>query len=37
VRFKKIEDVPLDILGEAIERIPRERFIDLYETSRGIR
>ena len=37
VRFKKVEDVPLDILGAAIERIPPERFIDLYETSRGIR
>jgi uncharacterized protein YdhG (YjbR/CyaY superfamily) len=37
VRFNKIEDVPLDVLGEAIERIPPDRFIDLYETSRGIR
>ena len=37
VRFKKLEEVPLDVLGEVIERIPPERHIDQYETSRGMR
>ncbi len=31
VRFKKLEDVPLDVLGEAIRRVPLKKFIDHYE------
>lgn len=31
VRFKRIEDVPLDIIGEAIRRMPVERWIEKYE------
>jgi hypothetical protein len=34
VRFKRIEDVPLDVVGEAIARTPLERFIEIYEASR---
>lgn len=31
VRFKKIEDVPLDVLGEAIRRVPAKTYIANYE------
>lgn len=34
VRFKKLEDVPLDVLGEAIRRVPVSEAIAVYE--RGI-
>lgn len=33
VRFKKIEDVPLDVLGEAIARVPVREFIVHYESA----
>jgi len=32
VRFKKIEDVPLDVLGEAIKRVPVKAYIEQYES-----
>ena len=31
VRFKKLDDVPLDVLGEAIRRVKVDAFIKLYE------
>lgn len=31
VRFKKIDDVPLKVIGEAIKRIPAKKFIQHYE------
>lgn len=31
VRFKKLEDVPLDIIGEAIAKVPVAEFIRRYE------
>lgn len=31
VRFKKIEDVPLNVIGEAIKRVPATKFIEHYE------
>jgi hypothetical protein len=34
VRFKRLEDVPLDVIGEVIRRVAPERFIALYEASR---
>ena len=34
VRFKSIEDVPLDVVGKAISRICVEDFIASYEDSR---
>lgn len=38
VRFKKLEDLPLDVIGEAIRRVPVERHIEFYETNfRGAR
>lgn len=33
VRFKKLEDVPLDILGAAIKRTPVKDFIAFYEAN----
>lgn len=34
VRFKKLEDLPLDVVGEAIARVQPEDFIAAYERSR---
>lgn len=34
VRFKKLEDVPLEVVGEAIRRMPVEEFIRIYESTR---
>jgi len=33
VRFKKLEDVPLDVVGEAIKRVPASKFIARYEAT----
>lgn len=33
VRFKKIEDVPLNVIGEAIRRVPAKKFIEHYEAT----
>ncbi len=33
VRFKKLEDVPLEIIGEAIKRVPAKQFIKHYESA----
>jgi hypothetical protein len=35
VRFKKIEDLPLDLIGEAIARMTVSDFIAVYEASRS--
>ena len=35
VRFKKIEDVPLEVIGKAIKRTPVKKFIAGYEASLG--
>jgi hypothetical protein len=32
VRFKKLADVPLDVIGEAIRRAPAKEYIALYES-----
>jgi len=31
VRFKKIEDVPLAVIGRAVERVPVKKFLESYE------
>ncbi len=31
IRFKKIEDVPLEVVGRAIKRIPVKKFLKQYE------
>ena len=36
VRFKSIDDLPLDLIGETIARTPVDDFIALYETARGL-
>jgi uncharacterized protein YdhG (YjbR/CyaY superfamily) len=33
VRFKKIEDVPLEVVAEAIRRMPSPRYIHTYEAN----
>ena len=32
VRFKKIEDVALNVIGQAIKRVPVKKFIANYES-----
>ena len=34
VRFKSLDDIPLDAIGDAVAAMPAERFIALYEASR---
>jgi hypothetical protein len=34
VRFRKLEDVPLKVVGEAIRRVPVKRLIAMYEQAR---
>jgi uncharacterized protein YdhG (YjbR/CyaY superfamily) len=34
VRFKSLEDLPLDLIGESIARIPVDEYIAIYEASR---
>ena len=34
VRFRKLEDLPLDLIGEAVRRTPMEEWIRLYEEAR---
>ncbi len=34
VRFRTLDDLPLDVIGEAIARWPVERYIALYESVR---
>ncbi len=34
IRFKRLEDLPLDLIGETIARTPVERFIAGYEEAR---
>jgi hypothetical protein len=33
IRFKRVDDLALDVLREAIRRIPARTYIELYETS----
>jgi hypothetical protein len=35
VRFKSIDDVPVELIGDTIASLSVEAFIDLYERSRG--
>ena len=34
VRFRSLDDLPLDVVGQAIGAIPLERFIETYEEGR---
>ena len=33
IRFKKLEDLPLDVIGKLIKRVPTKKFIKHYESS----
>ncbi len=35
VRFKKFEDVPLEVIGQAIKRMPAKKYIAIYEQALG--
>ncbi len=34
-RFKNLEDLPLEVVGEEISRVPPEKFIEQYESARA--
>lgn len=34
IRFKKLDDLPLDVIGKAIARVPVKKWIAIYEQSR---
>jgi hypothetical protein len=34
VRFKTLDDLPLDVIGNVVSRVPMEKWISLYEQSR---
>ena len=34
VRFRKLDDLPLDLIGEAVSRTPMEEWIGVYEAAR---
>lgn len=34
VRFKKLEDLPVELIGQAIARTPVDKYIERYEASR---
>ena len=34
VRFKTIDDLPVDLIGEAIARTPVSAYIQIYESAR---
>lgn len=33
IRFKKLEDLPVELIGEAIKRVPVEKYIAHYESA----
>jgi hypothetical protein len=35
VRFKKLDDIPLDVIADAIARVPVEKFLATYEGALG--
>jgi len=35
IRFKKVEDLALDVIGEALRRMPADRYIEQYEAARS--
>lgn len=35
VRFRKVDDLPLDVIGEAVGSMDRDDFIQQYESARG--
>lgn len=37
IRFKKVEDLPLDVIGEAIGRVPMDEYIERCKAAAGKR
>src|SRR5579872_5225709 len=37
IRFKKVDDLPLDVIGEAVRRVPAEKYLEFYEASLSAR
>jgi hypothetical protein len=35
LRFRKLEDVPLDVIGETIAKVPLEAYLRRYQATRG--
>ena len=35
IRFRRLDDVPLEVIGEAVASTPPDRFIDTYESARA--
>ena len=35
VRFKKLEDLPLKVIGQAVKRVPVKKYIEHYEAARA--
>ena len=35
VRFRRLDDLPLDVIGDAVEAVPVDRFIETYEKGRS--
>ena len=33
IRFKKLDDLPLEVIGEAIARMPAKKWIEVYQTA----
>lgn len=36
IRFKELDDIPLDVIGEAIRRMPVKKFVAEYEKALGM-
>ena len=36
VRFRNLDDLPLDLVGNTIARIPPDKFIAAYEAARAM-
>ncbi|WHT21252.1 DUF1801 domain-containing protein [Crossiella sp. CA-258035] len=37
VRFKKLADLPLELIGEVVAEVTPEQYIEIYEKARGLR
>ena len=37
VRFRKLDDLPLELVGEVVARTPIDEFIEVYKASRSPR
>ena len=33
IRFKKLDEIPLEVIGEAIRRVPAQRYIERYQAT----